>query len=128
MTGEGWCLIGGAVLRNEPLVDAVERHVRSTLGDKLAVDRSTLELRTVIEYFTQQDIGEFHDPRKHAVALTYVGICEGEGAPTGEALEFDWFRVDQLSAVSFGFGQDAAAVRALGGFADFVRPVRPTSP
>jgi ADP-ribose pyrophosphatase YjhB (NUDIX family) len=30
--GDGWCLIGGRVLRNEHLPAAVERHVAATLG------------------------------------------------------------------------------------------------
>ncbi len=86
---EGWCLVGGRVLRNEHLPAAVERHVAATLGPAVRVDRSTLELGAVIEYFTEPDLGEFYDPRKHAVALTYSALCECTGEPEamGEALE-----------------------------------------
>jgi ADP-ribose pyrophosphatase YjhB (NUDIX family) len=112
---DGWCLIGGAVLRNEHLVEAVERHVRSTLGNGVRVDRSTLELGTVIEYFTERRAGEFYDPRKHAVALTYSASCECIGEPEvlGEAIEFGWFKLDQLAEVNFGFGQGDAVARVL---------------
>jgi len=113
--GEGWCLVGGRVLRNENLTAAVERHVAATLGPAVRVDRSTLELGAVIEYFTEPDLGEFYDPRKHAVALTYSASCECTSGPEalGEALEFGWFKIDQLSEVNFGFGQGEAVARVL---------------
>jgi ADP-ribose pyrophosphatase YjhB (NUDIX family) len=112
---DGWCLVGGRVLRNEHLPAAVERHVAATLGPAVRVDPSTLQLGTVIEYFTQRDLGDFYDPRKHAVALTYTASCEcaGEPTPQGEALEFRWFKIDQLSEVNFGFGQDKAVAQVL---------------
>jgi ADP-ribose pyrophosphatase YjhB (NUDIX family) len=110
-----WCLIGGRVLRNEPPSAAVERHVAATLGTSVQVDRSTLELGAVIEYFTEQGAGEFYDPRKHSVALTYSASCECAGEPEalGEAIEFRWFKINQLSEVNFGFGQGAAVARVL---------------
>ena len=113
--GEGWCLVGGRVLRNEHLPAAVERHVAATLSPAVRVDRSTLELGAVIEYFTEPDLGEFYDPRKHAVALTYSALCECTGKPEamGEALEFGWFKINQLSEVNFGFGQGEAVARVL---------------
>ncbi len=113
--GDGWCLVGGRVLRNEHLPAAVERHVAATLGPSVRVDRSTLELGAVIEYFTQPGLGDFYDPRKHAVALTYAASCECAGEPQaqGEALEFGWFGLDRLSEVDFGFGQGEAAARVL---------------
>jgi ADP-ribose pyrophosphatase YjhB (NUDIX family) len=113
--GEGWCLIGGRVLRNEHLLAAVERHVAATLGPVVRVDRSTLELGAVIEYFTEPDLGDFYDPRKHAVALTYSASCEVAGEPEvrGEALEFGWFGIDELAGVNFGFGQGEAVARVL---------------
>jgi ADP-ribose pyrophosphatase YjhB (NUDIX family) len=113
--GNGWCLVGGRVLLNEHLSAAVERHVTATLGPTVRVDRSTLELGAVIEYFSEPDMGDFHDPRKHAVALTYSATCECTGEPEalGEALEFGWFGIDQLSGVNFGFGQGEAVARVL---------------
>lgn len=120
--GFGWCLVGGAVLRNETLIDAVERHVTATLGPKLVMDRRSAELRTVIEYFSDRRVGQFHDPRKHAVALTFVASCEGEADPTGEALAFEWFKIDDLTEVQFGFGQGGAVARVLAAREIFVSP------
>jgi len=113
--GDGWCLVGGRVLRNEHLSAAVERHVEATLGADVHVDRSTLELGAVVEYFTEPRVGAFHDPRKHAVALTYAASCECAGEPQalGEALEFGWFKINQLSNVKFGFGQGEAVAQVL---------------
>lgn len=113
--GPGWCLIGGRVLKNEPMSAAVERHVAATLGASVQVDLATLELGAVIEYFTEPGIGEFCDPRKHAVALTYTASCECTGEPEvhGEADEFEWFRIDKLSEINFGFGQGGAIDQVL---------------
>jgi len=93
----------------------VERHVAATLGPAVQVDRSTLELGAVIEYFTEPDLGDFYDPRKHAVALTYAASCECVSQPEalGEALEFGWFGLEELSEVEFGFGQGEAVVQVL---------------
>ena len=113
--GNGWCLVGGSVLRNEHLSDAVERHVLATLGTGVKVDHPTLELRTVIEYFTERGTGNFYDPRKHAVALTYSASCECEGEPEalGEAFEFRWFKIGELSEVNFGLGQGDVVAQVL---------------
>jgi ADP-ribose pyrophosphatase YjhB (NUDIX family) len=113
--GKGWCLVGGRVLRNEHLPAAVERHVGATLGPAVHVDRSTLGLGAVIEYFTEPGLGEFCDPRKHAVSLTYSAACEcaGEPDPQGEAYEFRWFGLDQLPGLDFGFGQGEVVAQVL---------------
>ena len=116
--GEGWCLIGGAVVRNEPLLDAIARHVRSTLGDRFDFRLVSQQPLTIIEYFAEPSRGEFHDPRKHAVALSYVAICQGEPSPAGEALEFRWFAREEIGGIEFGFGQGAAVKRLLSKLAD----------
>ncbi len=113
--GDAWCLIGGRVLRNERLSVAVQRHVLATLGSGIQVDCSTLELGAVIEYFTEPGAGDFCDPRKHAVSLTYSAscTCTGEPQPHGEASDFGWFNIDQLSELDFGFGQGDVVDRVL---------------
>ena len=94
---------------------AVERHVAATLGPALRVDRSTLELGAVIEYFTEPGMGEFCDPRKHAVSMTYSAACAFTGEPEarGEAHEFRWFGLDELPGLDFGFGQGEVVARVL---------------
>lgn len=109
----GWCLVGGSVLRDEPLFAALKRHVLATLGDNIQIDRKTVELATVAEYFTVSRPGELHDPRKHAVSLTYTALCSGDPEPAGEARDFAWFQVDQLISVPFGFGQDRVVSEVL---------------
>jgi ADP-ribose pyrophosphatase YjhB (NUDIX family) len=111
--GDGWCLVGGRVLRNERLTDAVTRHVLATLGEGVTVDRSTLEFQTIAEYFSEPLGDELYDPRKHAVALTYTAFCDGEPKPLGEAEEFGWFEVGELPSLNFGFGQDKVVSRLL---------------
>jgi len=114
--GSGWCLVGGAVLRNESLLDAVDRHVLATLGSNIRAVRSTIRLGAVIEYFSEPGLGDFYDPRKHAVALTYTAASELSGNPevaAGEAMDFQWFSIDDLPGINFGFGQEEAVVRVL---------------
>ena len=110
---EGWCMIGGAVLRNEGLVQAIARHVRSTLGEGFRFELSPAEPLTVAEYFPDPGPGRLHDPRKHAVALTYVGTCDGTPRAQGEALEFRWFPREELSGVQLGFDQGVVVDRLL---------------
>lgn len=116
--GDGWCLIGGRVLRNEHLLTAVERCVSATLGPAMRVDRSTIQLGAVIEYFTERELGDFYDPQKHAVALTYAAscVCIQEPEALGEAIEFAWFTFDQLSEVNFGYGQGEVVAKVLKAF------------
>lgn len=108
---QGWCLVGGAVLRDEPLLTTVERHLHATLGDEVQLDRDTLRLLDIIEYFTKPGLGQFHDPRKHSVAPTYFGRCSGLIQPRGEALEFRWFQLGQLPINQFGFEQEEVVKR-----------------
>ena len=121
--GDKWWLVGGRVLRNEPLLTAVGRHVAATLGPALRLDRSTLVMADVIEYFTEPGIGPFRDPRKHSVALTYACECTGDPEPLGEALEFGWFEVGELPGVDIGFGGLAVMGRLLASLGRLGRPL-----
>ena len=105
--GKGWCLIGGAVLRDEPLPAAVVRHLQATLGHRIDVDLDSLRLFAVVQYFTDPRLGRFHDPRKHAVSLTYTGRCIGEAKvqQNGEARDFAWFNSGEVNKLFYGFGQ-----------------------
>jgi ADP-ribose pyrophosphatase YjhB (NUDIX family) len=104
--GQGWCVVGGAILRDEPIEEAVDRHLRATLGPAMRIVPGTLRMGWIAQYFTRPGIGRLHDPRKHAVALTFVGRVEGEPVPIGEANEFRWFDLDRLpDQREFGYGQ-----------------------
>jgi ADP-ribose pyrophosphatase YjhB (NUDIX family) len=124
--GKGWCLVGGAVLRDESLTEAVRRHLRATLGNDISVDPETLRLIDVIEYFTKPGLGEFYDPRKHAVSLTYAARCIGrvQVEDDGEASRFEWFRQDELNDLQFGFNQGTIIRRFLGRGAEARPPGR----
>ena len=102
-------------MRNEPLTTAVRRHLRATLGNEIDVDLETLQLIGIIEYFSEQGIGEFHDPRKHAVSVTYSGRCSGNPRVQSgtEAINFAWHTKERLPVGRFGFGQEKVIQRFL---------------
>jgi ADP-ribose pyrophosphatase YjhB (NUDIX family) len=105
--GAGWCLVGGAVIRDESLTDAVTRHLQATLGADISLEADSLRLLSVVQYFTDPALGKMHDPRKHAVSLTYTGRCAGQAQvrTSGEAHDFDWFSREELPGLPYGFGQ-----------------------
>lgn len=113
--GTGWCLVGGRVMRDEPLDAALTRHLHATLGAELEIDPAGLRPVGVFEYFSKEGIGEFHDPRKHAVSVTYSGRCPGRVRvqDNGEAIDFAWHDEGQLASVCFGFGQEKIIRRFL---------------
>jgi hypothetical protein len=110
--GERWCLIGGRVLYEEALADALVRQVHVTLGDEVHARSLTGDHPLyVAQYAPTPRPGFERDPRQHAIGLTYAAIIEGAVHPLGEALDFRWFSVDGLRSVEFGFGQ-GSVVRA----------------
>ena len=112
--GEGWCMIGGAVRRKECLAAALKRHVLSTLGKQVDFDLLSSEPLEIAEYLPDADPSGPHDPRKHAVALTYAGHLVGEPHTRDEAIEFRWFDRAELGEVAFGFGQGVVVRAVLG--------------
>ncbi|MFI7123103.1 DUF4916 domain-containing protein [Amycolatopsis sp. NPDC049868] len=109
-----WCLVGIGVQHGEPIVTAIQRAFHWSLGDGVSLDLSTLQLRDVVEYFPEPDTGEFFDPRKHAVALTYTCIMTGRPEPQGKAIDFKWFARDALPESNLiGFGQGQLLPRLL---------------
>lgn len=110
------CLVGGRVIRDEPLITAVQRHLHVTLGNAVNVDLATLQPLDVFQYFTRPDLGEFHDSRKHAVSLTYFGRCHGPievQKDDSEAMHFDWHPQDRLPSLQYGFDQGGVIKRFL---------------
>ena len=106
--GRRWCLVGGRVLRDETLTDAVARHLRHTLGDRIrfGLDPDAQPIY-VAQYFTSRTPPGLIDPRQHSVAMTYCIDIEGPVKAQGEAHEFNWFDPQRLPApAEFGFEQD----------------------
>jgi ADP-ribose pyrophosphatase YjhB (NUDIX family) len=113
--GQRWCLVGGRILRDESIRDAILRQLTSTLGDGV---QCSLDQRPrpdfIAKYFADQREGELHDPRQHALGLTFALTVTGSISARGEAIEFRWFPVDDLpSANEFGFGQRAVVEAVL---------------
>jgi ADP-ribose pyrophosphatase YjhB (NUDIX family) len=109
--GRRWCLVGGRLLRNESLAEAVGRQLRETLGSgvrfALPVDAQPAY---VAQYFTSNRPDGPLDPRQHAIGMTFAVAIEGEPRPAGEAHAFQWFATAALPpADAWGFEQDRVA-------------------
>jgi ADP-ribose pyrophosphatase YjhB (NUDIX family) len=104
---QGWNLVGGRVRYREALSEALDRHLRDTLGADARWEPPDVEHPvSVAEYFPDKRPGARHDPRKHAVALGYVVKLTGSITPTGEALDFRWFPANELPPdAEIGFDQ-----------------------
>lgn len=104
--GRGLNLVGGGVLLDEPIPDALKRHVRATLGGSASLALETLALVGVYQYYKQAKPDQLHDPRKNAVSVTYTGVLVGPIHPSGEAYAFHAFDLDHPPELdAFGFGQ-----------------------
>lgn len=89
-------LVSGRVLFNERIRDALLRHLEKDLGP-VALPRVPPEPTpfTVVEYFPDQFVSGFVDPRHHAVSLAYVVPVAGDCTPTQEALDLAWFTPEE---------------------------------
>lgn len=103
-----WCLIGGRVLHDEALEEAITRQLRDTLGSTIEFSLPDAQRPLYVAQYLPTQRGRFpHDPRKHAVALTYCVEIAGAIAPQNEALDFAWYSPDRLPPrAQFGFEQD----------------------
>ena len=71
--GFRWCLIGGRLQYNETLNQAVAREIIEALGDKVIHKLvGGIESVKVVQYMPEIGIGEYFDPRQHAIGLTYA--------------------------------------------------------
>ena len=112
---EVWCFIGGGIHRGESVAAAADRHLHETLGADVSQAGGGLDLPVAVgEYLPVRFSDEPHDPRKHAIALTYLVELDGIPRPQGEALAFEWFAADAVPTERMGFGQDRvyASLRA----------------
>ena len=105
--GPRWCLVGGRVLLDESLDAAVRRQLLDTLATgPVDVDDQPA---FVAEYARGTGPGP-HDPRKHAIGMTWAVQLAGTPSPRHEALDFRWFPESALPELGFGQGRVAAAV------------------
>jgi ADP-ribose pyrophosphatase YjhB (NUDIX family) len=90
-------LVSGRVLHGERIRDALMRHLEKDLGPTAfpVLPVSTVPA-AVAEYFPWPD--RLHDPRQHAVALTFVVPVSGECQPRQDALEITWLTPEEAAA------------------------------
>lgn len=114
--GVRWNLIGGRVRYGETLGAAIRREVTGALGDEARVVVDEVEQPHFVALYGPFPHPSFaHDPRKHAVGLTYALPVHGRVAPRSEALGFEWFDPKALPPRSeWGFEQDRVAEACLG--------------
>lgn len=90
-------LVSGRVMHGESVREALMRNLEKDLGPTAfpQLPVSTVPF-TVGEYFPLPGISPLHDPRQHAVALTYVVPVTGDCDPRQDALELSWLTPDEL--------------------------------
>jgi len=111
-------LIAGRVLYHESVREAIIRNIEKDLG-LAALPRVPLSPTpfTIAEYFPTAGFGTFHDPRQHAVALSYVVAVDGDCEPSQNALDIVWLSPEEAASEEVGAemtgGQDALLRHAL---------------
>ena len=94
-------LVSGRVLRDETVREALWRHLTKDLGPESDPQLPASPTPfTVAEYFPDERRTGFHDPRQHAVALVYLVPVAGTCEPSGDALEFTWMTVEEVTSSS----------------------------
>jgi ADP-ribose pyrophosphatase YjhB (NUDIX family) len=77
--GQMWCHLGGRVQHGETVGDTIRRHARDTLGVEIDLGQPVW----VYQWFPdelrpQTGLITGHDPRKHAIGLSFVVDLTGE--------------------------------------------------
>jgi ADP-ribose pyrophosphatase YjhB (NUDIX family) len=100
-------VVSGRVMFGELVRDALLRHLEKDLGP-VALPRLPLEPQpfTIAEYFPDGSVTGFHDPRQHAISLAFVVACDGDCAPSQDALDLAWVTPEE--AVSPGVRAEMA--------------------
>ncbi len=89
-------LVSGRVMHGESIREALLRNLEKDLGPTAfpQLPVSTVPF-SVAEYFPLPGVTSLHDPRQHAVALTYVIPVTGDCQPRQDALELTWLTPDE---------------------------------
>ena len=89
-------VISGRVLYGERVRDALIRHIEKDLGPvALPQIPPNPAPFTVAEYFPDETVSGFHDPRQHAVSLVYVVPVKGDCQPSQDALDLVWLTPEE---------------------------------
>jgi ADP-ribose pyrophosphatase YjhB (NUDIX family) len=70
--GDRWCLIGGRLQYKERLIEGVAREIIEALGDKVTHTLMANEPVKIVQYMPEKSLGEYYDPRQHAIGVTEV--------------------------------------------------------
>ncbi|MGG2201573.1 DUF4916 domain-containing protein [Paenibacillus validus] len=117
--GNKWCTIGGRLRHSESLQSAIQRQLAESLGNHVKLKKvlNDGEPAFVAQYAPSNfpvDGFEGIDPRKHAIGLTYCVWIDGVLTPQNEAMDFHWFKKNNLPDTSeIGFGQGEVIVKCL---------------
>lgn len=105
--GRKWCLIGGRVMYRESLCAAVRRQMTEALGHQIRPRIMPDQQPLYVAQYSASGRSPFaFDPRQHSVSLTYAVEMEGLPIPGGEAIQFEWFEIDNIPPVrKIGFRQ-----------------------
>ncbi|WP_377641827.1 DUF4916 domain-containing protein [Oryzobacter terrae] len=106
--GQRWCLVGGRVRRGESLAQSAVRELTTALDLPRPVDVTAFEGQAplIAQYLPDAVAPGLHDPRKHAIAMTFTAeVPTVLGVRGDEATSFRWFAPEELDASVVGFGQ-----------------------
>lgn len=107
LQGQRWCLIGGRLLLDEAIEDAVQRQLSGAVGSSLASVGTPQLAPLLVEYRRSPNPEGLQDPRQHSISATVPVLMSGEGIAQGkEALAFRWWDVEDLNGDVMGFGQE----------------------
>lgn len=87
--GPKWDIVGGRIDPGSPLLENLKREIKEEVG---------LDLVGEVKLIAAQDI--LRVPGKHVVRLTYIGNIDGEPQIDTDHLEFNWFSLDELKAMT----------------------------
>jgi hypothetical protein len=95
-------VVSGRILLGERVRDALIRHLEKDLGPMaLPQVPPSPQPFTVVEYFPNESVTGFVDPRQHAVSLAFIVPIAGDCAPSQDALDLVWVTPEEASTLEF---------------------------
>jgi hypothetical protein len=95
-------IVSGRILHGERVRDALLRHLEKDLGSMaLPQVPPSPQPFTVVEYFPDEAVSGFVDPRQHAVSLAFIVPIAGDCVPSQNALDLVWVTPTEASSVQF---------------------------
>ncbi len=119
-------LIGGRIVKNESISDAIRRHLNKDLNildfkySPLNSEDSPIIVQQY-EHSTQSSRIKCFDPTKHSIGLTYLIEINQEPKPANEASKFLWLKQGDIDD-SFAFRQDIVFRKAFKKLEEGYRP------